>query len=59
MKKLILHISIKMDHGTEKELQSNQQVYVFSSTKILNQELGNNIFKGFELEGIVFSLGYN
>lgn len=57
MKKLILHISIKMDHGTEKELQNNQQVYAFSSTKILNQELDNNIFKGFELEGIVFSLG--
>lgn len=58
MKKLILHISIKMDHGTEKELQNNQQVYAFSSTKILNQELDNNIFKGFELEGIVFSLGF-
>ena len=43
MKNLTLHISIKMDHGTEKELQNDQQIYAFSSTKILNQELDNNI----------------
>lgn len=44
MKKLTLPISIKMDHGREKELQNDQQIYAFSSTKILNRELDNNIF---------------
>lgn len=44
MKKLALYISIKMDHGTKKKLQNDEQIYAFSSTKILNQELDNRFF---------------